>query len=246
MSSVIVAVMVPANKLFNMKITDKFDDSWLASIGFNQLEDVLKSVVTAVKSERESNSVLPEHGSNLFFEAFKLVPLNQVKVLILGMDPYPNKGIFNGLAFGNGQFNSTPKNIAASLRNISKEVDRSYPYNTGPFDYSLWSWAAQGVLLINTAHTVVEGSPGKHLALWHEFTKTVLLALKNKNDIVWMLWGNDAAAYEKYMVNTTHVSIKTGHPSPLNRTNPFVGSDCFLQCDAFLSNRNIEKIKWKI
>ncbi len=157
--------------------------------------------------------------------------------------PYHTPGVFNGLAFGNGHRGTKPNKIQPSLRNIAKEITQSYPDNTS-FDYSLDYWATQGVLLINTAHTVVAGTPGSHLKLWEEFTRQILLALKNKEDVIWMLWGKDAEKYEKYILNKSHVIIKSGHPSPLNTAHPFVGSGCFLDCDIAMEKKGFSPIRW--
>jgi uracil-DNA glycosylase len=85
--------------------------------------------------------------------------------------------------------------------------------------------------------------PGSHIDLWADFTSLVINALNNKSDIVWMLWGAFAGNYETMVTNPTHHIIKTGHPSPLNRSNPFVGSDCFIECNKILGTNNINWIK---
>jgi len=117
-------------------------------------------------------------------------------------------------------------------------VERSYDDMPDP---SLYSWAKQGVLLINTAHTVEAGNAGSHLALWEEFTATILNTVSKKDSkVIWMFFGAKAAAYDIYK-STDHIGLYVGHPSPLNRANPFVGSGVFEECDKSLG---MNKIKW--
>ena len=219
-----------------MNIKDKFDSSWIDVIGLNILTELLTDVAGVLRGERLNCQILPEVGSDVTFKAFKLTPYNKVKVIVLGQDIYHTPGVFNGIAFGNGFPDERAEKIQPSLRNILKEVKRTHAVNSDP---SLYHWAKQGVLLINTAHTVMKGEAGSHLSIWEDFTATVLNTLNNKNDIVWMLWGRYAHDYDYVVTNPTHKIIKTGHPSPLNRTNPFVGSDCFKQCDELLGDKKI-------
>lgn len=212
--------------------------NWLNHIPSKYLDPILEKIGLDLQEERKHHRVLPEAGSELTFKAFRLTPFNKVKVVILGQDPYP-KGAFNGVAFGNGFPDKPATILQPSLRNIIKEVERTYPGEI--VDPSLYSWAEQGVLLLNTAHTVVYANPGTHIDIWADFTKHVLLALSKRDNIVWMLWGKYAHEFDIWVQNTTHHIIKTGHPSPLNRTVPFIGSDCFVQCDTIL---NKERINW--
>lgn len=155
--------------------------------------------------------------------------------------PY-HDGSYNGLAFGNGdRTESKLQGISPSLRNVMKEVNDEY--DSLPKS-NLYEWAYQGVLLINTAHSVVKGDAGSHLHLWEDFTNNVIEALNKKDDIVWMLWGSQAHKWEKKISNETHEVIKAGHPSPLNRSNPFVGSGVFKECNKVLKKKKIDQINW--
>lgn len=201
-------------------------------------EDVLLGIGAQLHVERLGYNVLPEAGSDLTFKAFRLTPFDKVKVVIIGQDIY-HKGAFNGVAFGNGFPDNPALKLQPSLRNIIKEVESSY--SKKEVDPSLYSWAKQGVLLMNTSHTVRYGDAGSHIHIWEDFTKHILHALSKRDDIVWMLWGKYAQDYEDWIQNNTHKIIKSGHPSPLNRSNPFVGSGCFLKCDELLGEN---KINW--
>lgn len=219
-----------------MTINDFFDKSWVDMIGAGHLAWHIKRVDVRLATERKEYKVLPPIGDPGTFKAFRTTPFNEVKVVILGQDPYHDPGRFNGYAFGNNIVEGKP--LSPSLRSIMKEVERTHGALPDP---SLEAWAQQGVLLINTAHTVRAGDPGSHLKLWQPFTSAVIAALNDKDNVVWMLWGGKAQAFEPQILNETHHILKAGHPSPLNRANPFVGSDIFKRCDDILGD---DKINW--
>ena len=222
-------------------LTKYFSQDWIDAIGESVINALLGNINTDLRVERQTKEVLPEAGSPLLFQAFRETPFNSVKVVILGQDPY-HDGSYNGLAFGNGEPDKDPsERISPSLRTILKEVKSTYQEDAHP---SLYPWARQGVLLINTAHTVVKGIAGSHIPLWANFTSTVIDTLNKRDDIVWMLWGSHAQQYIPLITNRTHSIIKTGHPSPLNRTNPFYESACFSKCDTELMSRGIIPISW--
>ena len=155
--------------------------------------------------------------------------------------PY-HDGSFNGLAFGNGApSEDLTKGISPSLRNILNEVERTEGSRPNP---NLYAWASQGVLLINTAHTVVRGQAGSHIAMWSPFTRSVIEALNKKDNIVWLLWGSHAKFYGDLVTNESHVKIESGHPSPLNTAHPFVGCGCFEECNNVLKSKSYEPIKF--
>ena len=212
------------------------------------ISDQMGELMTSVRQERVTNSVIPPSNDiDLLFRAFKEVQPDEVKIVILGQDPYHDLGRFDGLAFSNG--NSFDTSISPSLKTILKEVEREYPnvyneINHGRlFPHDLIRWAEQGVLLANTALTVVEGSPESHIQIWKPFTEYWIKQLSSYNkDVVWMLWGNKAQSYKSII--TSNKIICTGHPSPLNTTNPFVGCNCFKEANTFLDLINKKEIFW--
>lgn len=107
-------------------------------------------------------------------------------------------------------------------------------------------WPSQGVLLLNTALTVSPGQAGSHTELWKPFTELVITALNQKDDLVWILWGNYAKSFKSYITNPTHTFIEGGHPSPLNtsKTNPFKGGKYFSRCNEILKSKNLPEIIW--
>jgi len=177
---------------------------------------------------------------NLIFNAFTHFNINETKIVIIGQDCYPTKGDAMGLCF------SVPNNrkCAASLRNIFKELNNEY----GKFrkNTDLTDWAKQGVLLLNCALTVREGTAGSHLKIWQPFTTNVIKYLaKNKTNIVYILWGIYAQQYSKYIDDQNNLVLKHLHPSPLAcRSGKFLGNNHFKLANEYLLKNNKELIKW--
>ena len=192
--------------------------------------------------DRRKYTVYPEKGSDLLFKAFRTTPLSKVKVVILGQDPY-HDGSYDGFAFSNtGKLRLSP-----SLQNIFKEVESDvYDGFQLSQDSELIRWAEQGVLLINTAHTVREREPASHLHLWGMFTFHVLKALMDrKHPIVWMLWGSKAKKHlENKALPKNHLRLTAAHPSPFSAHAGFFGCKHFTKANEFLLNHNIEPITW--
>lgn len=192
--------------------------------------------------ERRIHTVYPEKGSDLLFKAFRTTPFSKVKVVILGQDPY-HDGSYDGFAFSNTE-KLAP---SPSLRNILKEVeDDVYDGFQLSQDLSLQRWAEQGVLLINTAHTVRKGEPGSHLHLWDMFTARVIHSLVNNHKpMVWILWGAKARKHlESRVLSKDHLKLTSAHPSPFSAYSGFFGNKHFTQANEFLLNHNKEPITW--
>lgn len=222
-------------------IKDFFSEDWYEVmkpyLDSKELLLVLKNIV----KERVNNIIYPNPGSGLLFKVFRETPFNNIKVVILGQDIY-HDGSYDGLAFSN----TNTKKLSPSLRNILLEVKRDiYPneeYNLLE-KASLYRWAEQGVFLVNTSHTVIKGKPGSHIHYWEDFTSNMINALNTKENLIWMLWGNYAINYLP-MINSSHYIITSGHPSPLNTSNPFIGNGCFSKCNEFLKGKNLKEIIW--
>ena len=176
------------------------------------------------------------------FKAFNLCPFNNVKVVILGQDPYYKKEQAMGLSF------SVPDRVKLppSLRNIYKEIEDDLR-NSMPKSGDLTRWAEQGVLLLNTTLTVREAKPNSHKDLgWQEFTDAVIKALSEHHEhIVFMLWGGFARSKKRLIDTNRHCIIESVHPSPLsaNRGGWF-GQHQFSRCNAYLKQYGLGEIDW--
>lgn len=177
----------------------------------------------------------------LIFSAFNHTPLNQVKVVILGQDPYHGKGQANGLCFSVNQGIPMPP----SLSNIFKEIqnDLNFPL---PSSGNLERWADQGVLLLNAILTVRANEPGSHQGKgWELFTNSVIQYLsQNMEGIIFLLWGKYAQAKESIIDSSRHYILKAAHPSPFSAYNGFFGCKHFSKTNALLSARDKQEIDW--
>jgi uracil-DNA glycosylase len=221
----------------------RFGKQW-----YEKLEDHLysKEFLRIGKELKESKGRICPSPENIF-RGFKITEYSDVKVVILGQDPYHtyknNKPIANGLAFSSGDANFCPP----SLRNILDEVERDVHDGLcfgECLEYDLTRWAKQGVLLLNTSLSTIESKPGFHSKLWKEFTKEVISKLNEKNDLVWMLWGKHAQSYKEFINNDTHLILETSHPSPYSVKYGFKGCGHFSKCNEFLKSRNIKEINF--
>lgn len=202
--------------------------------------DYFQDLIKFLKETEKTKIVYPKKEDRL--NAFRYTPFNKVKVVLVGQDPYHGKNQAHGLAFSVLNNNYPP-----SLQNIFKELvadlNISYP-KTG----NLTSWAKEGVLLLNTILTVEENKPLSHQDKGWEvlFEKIISLLSKNKNNLVFILWGNNARSYERLIDKTKHLVIKSVHPSPLSSYRGFFGSKPFSKTNEYLIKNNIEPINWRL
>lgn len=191
-------------------------------------------------SEYASKTIFPPKEK--IFNALNYVPLNNVKVVIIGQDPYHTMGQADGLAFS--CHNGSPQ---PSLKNIYKEISSDLGIEMSP-STDLTPWAKQGVMLLNTSLTVVEHLPASHSnKLWHKFTTEIVKILNELNQpIVFMLWGNHAKSFLPILNNSNHLILTSAHPSPFSAYNGFFGCKHFSQCNDFLIKNKLSPINWKI
>tara|TARA_B100000886_G_scaffold337716_1_gene299011 strand:- start:1734 stop:2411 length:678 start_codon:yes stop_codon:yes gene_type:complete len=174
------------------------------------------------------------------FNAFKHCSLSSTKVIIFGQDPYFQEGVANGLAFSVDDNQPIP----ASLKNIYKEIknDVGKSKNTGG---CLRRWSHQGVLLLNSSLSVEVSKPGSHSKIgWEDFILEILNILKQKNHLVYMLWGSHAKKYYKFIDHNKNLVLKASHPSPLSASRGFFGSKHFSKCNRYLKKQGLKKIIW--
>lgn len=231
-----------------MEFNKYFEAGWYKELKPYVESKEFEEIAVNIAKERKKNVIFPPKGSDLLFKIFKILPLKEVKVVILGNDPYySHEDQYDGVAFSNSKL-YTPQ---PSLSNILKEVEDDV-YEGFNIDrvtnYSLYNWVEQGVLLTNTARTVKMGSAGSHLKYWKDFTLKVVEVLNKRDNIIWLLWGRKVQDFSEYITNTTHKLIKTSHPSPLGCFSeapiPFNGSKCFSKCNQYLKEYKLNEIKW--
>jgi uracil-DNA glycosylase len=190
---------------------------------------------------KRGKTIYPE--SNNVFSAFNSTPFNKVKVVIIGQDPYHGEDQAHGMCF------SVKKGvkIPPSLRNIYKELASDLSIET-PQHGLLQSWADQGVLLLNTVLTVEKGMAGSHQGKgWEIFTDRVIdLLNKEKENLVFLLWGSPAQKKAKNVNSEKHLVLKSPHPSPLSAHRGFFGQHHFSKCNHYLKEKGIGPINWCI
>ena len=196
-----------------------------------------------LKKEKESGQIIYPKNADIF-NAFAKTPLDTLKVVILGQDPYHGTKQAHGLSF------SVQKGIAIppSLKNIYKELATDIPGFSKPNHGNLTEWAEQGVLLLNATLTVQAGMPGSHQKKgWEIFTDQVIKTVSNKSrDIIFILWGNFAQAKSMLIDESKHYIIKSPHPSPLSAYNGFFGSKPFSKTNELLLKQGKDPINWQI
>lgn len=194
-----------------------------------------------IEKEYKNKTIYPPEKD--IFNAFRLTSIEKVKIVILGQDPYHEKGQAHGLAFSTPENNPLPR----SLRNIFKEIKNEYGYPI-PENGNLEKWAKQGVFLLNTVLTVEEGKANSHSKCgWQTFTDNIIKTL-NKQDqpMAFLLWGRQAEKKKKLLTNTEHLVLTAPHPSPFSARRGFFGCNHFKQANKYLEENKQEKIDWRL
>ena len=219
----------------------KIEQSWKNALASEFDKPYFASLVRFLHAEREAGRrVFPPGGQ--IFRAFELTPVQNLKVVILGQDPYHGPGQAHGLSF------SVPENMPAppSLKNIFKEIetDLGVPMSGYP---NLENWARQGVLLLNAVLTVRCAEAASHSKIgWQEFTDAVIRYISdNCEGVVFMLWGNFARTKSELIDHSRHCVLEAAHPSPLAR-GAFFGCRHFSKANAYLTDIGRTPIDWKL
>ncbi|HKL75076.1 MAG TPA: uracil-DNA glycosylase [Halanaerobiales bacterium] len=192
----------------------------------------MRRISAKIANYKQNEGLLCPSKGNIF-RAFRKCPYEAVKLVILGQDPYPGKGIADGLVFSTKN-KETPK----SLKNIFKELTNDFP-DIRLLSNSLDNWAEQGALLINTVFTTHAGISKAHINYgWEILTNKILELLNNHNNsIVFMLWGNDARKYKSKITNKKHLILEAVHPSPLSANRGFFGCNHFKKAYNFIKDK---------
>lgn len=204
-------------------------------------KEYFKELINYVNNEYKQKTIYPKKTE--VFNAFKYTDYNNVKVVILGQDPYHGPNQAEGLSFSVSNEVLKPP----SLKNIFKELesDLGIPF---PEHNSLKPWAKEGVLLLNAVLTVEEHKPASHANKgWETFTDEIIKILNKKEEpVVFILWGNYAREKKTYITNPIHYIIESPHPSPFSARNGFFGSKPFSKTNAFLKKNNMKEIDWRV
>ncbi|MGJ0341545.1 uracil-DNA glycosylase [Aliarcobacter cryaerophilus] len=214
--------------------------TWEDIIDLEKQKDYYKKLKEEIDKRYETTTVFPEKQN--IFKAFSLTKLDNLKVVILGQDPYHGFGQAQGLAF------STPANIKnpPSMQNILKEIQSDLGKKSICEDGDLTPWAKQGVLLLNTILTVEEAKPKSHHNLgWEVFTDNIIKYISdNCEDTIFILWGSPAISKTKLIDTKKHDILTAPHPSPLSSYRGFFGCKHFSQTNNILKSLNKEAIIW--
>ena len=216
-------------------------DSWKEVAAEYDLKEILKPIRKKI-SEFSSRKKKIHPCNKDIFRAFKLTPFKDVKIIILGQDPYHGPNQAHGLCF------SVPNSVKPppSLVNIFKELQSDIGKIINPGNGNLEHWAEQGVFLLNTTLTVEQSKPLSHQNYgWGEFTDKVISVIDNRlENIVFILWGAFAQSKKNLIDSKKHLILTAPHPSPLSAHRGFFGSKPFSQTNTFLQSKQIDKIIW--
>ena len=235
------AIIVVANTAITSD-TIKLEPSWKAVLANVFATPSMAALKAFLQTEKAAGKVIYPRGS-LIFNAMNSTPFDQVKVVILGQDPYHGPGQAHGLSF------SVPEGVAPppSLVNIFKEIEQDLG-SPPPSHGCLQGWADQGVLLLNSVLTVEQHKAASHKGRgWEEFTDAIIDALnQQRENLVFLLWGSYAQKKGKFIDRERHLVLKSPHPSPLSAHRGFFGNQHFSKANAYLQDNGLEPIAWSV
>ena len=217
----------------------KIEQSWKDALSAEFDKDYFIKLTDFVRAEYKSGKQIYPEPKNIF-NAFNLCPLNEVRVVIIGQDPYHEPGQAHGLCFSV----LPPTPIPPSLQNIYKEIesDLGRPSSTHG---DLTHWAQQGVLLLNATLTVRAHAAASHAGMgWEQFTDAVIRECSRRDNIVYMLWGSFAQRKAQIVDSTKNLVLKSVHPSPLSAYHGFFGNHHFSRANEYLAAHGKEPIDW--
>ncbi len=223
-------------------MTIKMEESWKEQLKDEFEKPYFLQLVDHLKAEKALNRQIYPAGNNIF-KAFEKTPFQQVKLVILGQDPYHGPNQAHGLSFSVQDGVAIPR----SLKNIFKELQSDIGISI-PTSGNLTAWAEKGVLLLNASLTVRANEPASHAQIgWLNFTDAVISILSsNKKDLVFLLWGKFAQEKQLLIDGRKHFVLKAAHPSPFSADKGFFGCKHFSKSNEFLMQKGIDPIDWKL
>ncbi|GGE93057.1 Uracil-DNA glycosylase [Chishuiella changwenlii] len=219
----------------------KIDDSWKEILNDEFAKDYFVNLTDFVRNEYQTKTIYPP--ASKIFSAFNHTSFDDVKVVLIGQDPYHGAGQANGLSFSVADGVKSPP----SLRNIYKELYDDLGIQI-PASGNLEPWAKQGVLMLNATLTVEASNAGSHQKKgWEEFTDAVIQSLSDKKEnLVFILWGAYAQKKGERINRNKHFVIESAHPSPFAAHRGFFGSKPFSKTNDFLKSKNLNQINWNL
>ena len=220
----------------------ELEPGWKQVLGDEFTKPYMQDLKAFLRQEKQAGETVYPPGPDIF-RAFNETPFDQVKVVILGQDPYHGPNQAHGLCFSVQPGVQTPP----SLVNIYKELKRDLNIDIPAHGY-LQSWADQGVLLLNTSLTVERANAGSHAGKgWQHFTDRVIeLVSERQPKLVFLLWGSHAQSKQRLIDPTKHLVLRSPHPSPLSAHRGFIGNGHFSRCNQFLSQNGMTPIDWRL
>lgn len=217
------------------------ENDWNEIIGDEFYKDYYKKLREILKHEYNTQTIFPKAED--IFNALKYTDYKDVKVVIIGQDPYHGVGEAHGLCFSVNKDIKIPPSLVNIYKELKNDLDCYIPNNG-----YLKKWADQGVLLLNAVLTVRCDRPASHSKLgWQMFTDEVIRKVNEKDTpVVFMLWGNYARSKKELITNKKHLILESVHPSPLSASRGFFGCKHFSKANEFLKSNNIEEIDWQI
>lgn len=223
-------------------MTVKIEETWKEALKDEFKQPYFKQIVEHIKTEKEQGKTIYPPGP-LIFHAFDATPIDHVKVVILGQDPYHGPKQAHGLSFSVQKGVPPPPSLVNIFKELHEDVGMPLP-NHGHLE----KWAQQGVLLLNASLTVRAGEPMSHSKIgWHHFTDSVIKRVsEEKEHVVFMLWGKFAQEKKALIDEKKHLILKAAHPSPLSAHNGFFGCRHFSKANTWLMKQGIDPIDWAL
>lgn len=227
-------------------LEDALPPSWKKALSKEFTKPYWAALKKKLEDEEKKGAKIWPKKEDIFNAFWACPEIDDIKVFLLGQDPYPTAKVAMGLAFSTNP--TTP--VPGSLKNIYKELETDIPGFKTPKHGDLSKWALQGVFLLNTVLTVTEGQANSHKAFgWLEFTTAICELLLSRTKLVWLMWGAQAHGKTKKVDKKNNLVICETHPSPLSaysKTKPFFGSKSFSKINKYLNENGLEEINWQV